>query len=120
MRFASKIFFLFSLAFGLGGCTYYNGTYAALSDRPITLYTLTTNKKWNIANNIEANTSDHSWLYISTEYLPTLEDSVAQILDEHMGDYLTNARVEYRGFHIMWIYHYASWRVKGDVIRVYQ
>ena len=115
-----KLLLKISLCFILGACSFGNGRYAALSDRPITLYTLTTANRWTVATNIESTSSKHTWLFLAVEDTPTLEQAVGYALDEHMGDYMNNVSVRYTGFNFIGLYNYTCWRVEGDVIRVFQ
>ena len=119
MKFLLKIAFMIIFATTINACTYSNGRYAALSDRPITLYALTSAKKWTIKAGAEATSSQHSWLFLTLDDIPTIDNAVGQLMDANMGDYLANVEVTRRAFHIMGIYHYTSWNVKGDVIRTY-
>ena len=120
MKFLLKIICLTIFCIITGACSFNNGRYSVISDRPITLYTVTSPKRWKVATAAEGESTKHSWLFLTLEDITTVDYAVGRILDEHLGDYLENAEVDYVGFNIMGIYHYSSWRVKGDVIRVYQ
>ena len=120
MKFLLKIAFMIIFATTIGACSYSNGRYAALSDRPITLYALTSSKKWTVKTNAEASSSQNTWFLLTLDDIPTLDNAVGQLMDAYMGDYLANVEVTRRTFHLMGIYHYTSWTVKGDVVRTYQ
>ncbi|MFI3241572.1 MAG: hypothetical protein R3Y43_03300 [Alphaproteobacteria bacterium] len=100
----------------LSGCVRYNGSYDALSTKPITLYDL--NQQNNlVAPKVEETLSRHVAVVIPFAKAPTLGRAIEIILDKYNGDYIRNAKVETKSFQIVWIYHYRAWKITGDVIK---
>lgn len=119
MKNFSKIFAgLFALLI-LNACSISNGKYSAISNKPISLYTLTANNEI-IAHKAEGVSSRHVLVIIPSGRAPSIADAVNDVLNKYKGDYLANVEITNKTFQLMWLYHYTSWIVNGDVVRVYK
>lgn len=100
----------------VSACSVYNGKYAYLSSKPITLYDLQ-RPELVVAKEISATSSRSAFFFIPTGRIPTIEAAVNELLEEYHGDYLKNVKVHFRSFQLMPYYDYKAWEVTGDVIR---
>ena len=113
-----RILFLALVSF-LGACSIHTSNYAAISDRPMTLYDLT-GRKIVVARDVDSSSSRSMGIIIPVNQIPSLSSAITQILDQYDGDYIANATVSQTSFHIIWLYHYSSWKINGDIIRLHR
>lgn len=104
------------LALFLSSCSTYHGNFAAISDKPISLYTLTSNNIL-IERKAEAQVSRHVAVVIPFSKAPTIARAIDQVLNKYNGDYLANVTIERKSFQLMWLYHYTAWKISGDVMK---
>lgn len=71
-----------------------------------------------LARKAEATSARHVFVVIPSGRAPTVADAINEILTKYDGDYLANADIYNKSFQIMWLYHYTSWHVSGDVVKV--
>lgn len=100
----------------LASCTRDNGSYAVISDRPVSLYNLATPGK-KVASNVEASSSRTSILLIPMGKVPTIDSAIEELLQTYQGDYLANVQIEQFTGQLMFWYRYNKWTVRGDVMR---
>lgn len=119
MKNLSKMFAGIFVLLILNACSTSNGKYSVISNKPLSLYTLTANNEI-IAHKAEGISSRHVLIVIPSGRAPSIADAVNNVLIKYKGDYLTNVEITNKTFQLMWLYHYTSWVVSGDVIRVYK
>ena len=112
-----KIITCLSALFLLGACTS-TSKHAAISNHQLNLYHLVGNKSV-VARGAEG--SSRRIFIVSTieNDMPSLSEAVTNALSKHNGDYIANAKVTHTRFHIIGLYHYSKWKVKGDVVRIF-
>ena len=111
-----KIFvILFALA--ITGCVSDNGSFDTISRRSISLYELTIPNE-EVAHDIISISSRHVIVIIPLSKAPTLKDALDEILEKYKGDYLTDVIVKRRSFQLMFWYHYNSWIIEANVVRI--
>lgn len=106
-------------ALSLSACTAYNGTYAAISNKPISLYDITRDSG-RVAIDVKEQSDRTIAIIIPFDDAPTIEEAVNLALKKYNGDYLENATIEHKGFHVLWLYHYSAWSIHGNVMRIYR
>lgn len=113
----SKTILSLAVVLFLNACVSHNGHYSAISNKPLSLYDI---KKDNtvLVRGAKGLDARHVVVIIPSGKAPTIADAVAEILNKYHGDYLANATIENKSFQLMWMYHYTSWRVTGDVMRL--
>ena len=119
MTFFKKNAFAFVAFLALTACSSSHGKYAAISEQPMTLYTLTKQKVLAAAS-IENKSSRFVLFSIPFGEEPSLEKAIASTLGYYNGDYLSNAKVTSTSFGIVGICEYKTWKINGDVVRIYQ
>lgn len=118
MKISQKICTLALILF-VSSCTTSNGNYSAISNKQLSLYNIN-NGNSLITSKASAVSERHVFVVIPTGKAPTIADAVGEILNKYHGDYLANVSIANKSFQIMWLYHYTSWRVEGDVIRIHR
>ena len=114
-----KIIASLSVLFLLAACVSNNGKYAAISNQPLNLYNLVGHKSV-LARNVEGSSIRSTLFFTVDNEMSSLDEAITNVLLEHDGDYIANATVKYTDFHILWVYYYSEWNVKGDIVKIYR
>lgn len=111
-----KLMIVLSMIF-LSSCSISSGKYDVLSTKPLNLYAF--NRQHQLVfRNAENTSSRHVLVVIPSGKVPTVSAAVSEILNKYNGDYLSNVEITNQSFQIMWIYHYSSWNISGDVVKI--
>lgn len=111
-----KIAMILSVIF-LASCAVSSGKYDVLTTKNINVYSVKKNSQI-VFRDAESTSSQHVLVLLPIGKYPTISSAVNEVLSRYNGDYLANVEIKNRSFQIMWLYHYTSWEIIGDVVKI--